>query len=59
MPKIVFDRFHVVKLNNQYPGMLRRQLMSTKTYADSEVIKGARFLLLKNPDNLDKAKNDD
>jgi hypothetical protein len=40
MPKMVFDRFHLVKLNNQNLGMLRRQLMGIKTYAERQVIKG-------------------
>jgi hypothetical protein len=33
--------------------------MSTKTHAEREVFKGARYLLFKNPSNLNKEKKED
>jgi transposase len=48
---IVFDRFHVVKLMNEKLSELRRELQSK----DGEtVVKGLRWLLVKNQDDLDK-----
>jgi transposase len=54
LPKatIVFDHFHVVKLFNQKLSDLRRSLYRQATEANKEVLKGTRWLLLKNPENL-------
>jgi transposase len=50
---IVFDHFHVVKLFNQKLSDLRRSLYRQATEANKDVLKGTRWLLLKNPENLD------
>lgn len=50
----VFDRFHVVKLFNEKLSVFRRQLYARAADTQQkEVLKGTRWLLLKNPDNLD------
>jgi transposase len=61
LPKavIVFDRFHVVKLFNEKLSELRRALYREATDVQhKEVLKGTRWLLLKNPENLDDAKDE-
>jgi len=60
LPKatIVFDHFHVVKLFNQKLSDLRRTLYRQATAANKEVLKGTRWLLLKNPENLDVEQNE-
>jgi transposase len=60
LPKatIVFDRFHVVKLFNQKLSDLRRSMYRQATEANKEVLKGTRWLLLKNPENLDVEHNE-
>ena len=54
----VFDRFHVVKLFNEQLSELRRELYHEATKLDKPVLKGTRWLLLKNPDNLDESRNE-
>jgi transposase len=55
--KIVFDRFHVVQLFNERLSDLRRALHREATdVLEKKVLKGTRWLLLKNADNLDKEK---
>ena len=55
----VFDRFHVVKLFNDKLGDLRRHVQrSAETLEQKKVIKGTRWLLLKNPENLDDARDE-
>lgn len=50
---LVFDHFHVIKLMNEKLTMLRRQLYNElKNGPGREVLKGVRWLLLKNPENL-------
>src|SRR4051812_12096843 len=57
--KIVFDRFHVVKLFNEKLSDLRRALHREATgVMQKEVLKGTRWLLLKNPENLDEGKDE-
>ena len=57
--KIVFDRFHVVKLFNEKLSDLRRGLYYEATdVLHKEVLKGTRWLLLKNPENLDADKDE-
>lgn len=55
----VFDHFHVIKLFNEklsaFRRALYRQLSST---ADRKILKGTRWLLLKNPENLDPERNE-
>jgi transposase len=57
--KIVFDHFHIVKLFNEKLSDLRRALYREATEGmHKEVLKGTRWLLLKNPENLDAKKNE-
>ena len=57
--KIVFDHFHVVKLFNDKLSQLRRELYREATdLMQKEVLKGTRWLLLKNPENLDPEKDE-
>jgi transposase len=61
LPKAVhvFDRFHVVKLFNDKLSDLRRHVQnSAATIEQKEVIKGTRWLLLKNPQNLNPDRNE-
>jgi transposase len=56
---IVFDHFHVVKLFNDKLSDLRRDLYrEAKDQLQKDVLKGTRWLLLKNPGNLDEEKNE-
>jgi transposase len=55
----VFDHFHVVKLFNDKLTELRRELYREATARlHKEVLKGTRWLLLKNPENLDPRRNE-
>ena len=55
--KIVFDHFHVIKLFNEKLSDLRRALYREATEVQhKEVLKGTRWLLLKNAENLDEKK---
>ena len=57
--KIVFDRFHVVKLFNEKLSELRRTLHREATdVLHKQVLKGTRWLLLKNPEDLDEEKDE-
>ena len=61
LPKAVhvFDRFHVTKLFNDKLSDLRRQVQrAAQTIEQKQVIKGTRWLLLKHPDNLNPARNE-
>jgi len=61
LPKaaIVFDHFHIIKLFNEGLTTLRRQLYyETKDYLKCEALKGIRWILLKNPENLKSEKNE-
>ena len=50
---IVFDHFHVIKLFNEKLTELRRDLYREATdLLHKDVLKGTRWLLLKNPENL-------
>ena len=56
---IVFDHFHVIKLYNDKLSEYRRWLYNhVKSKEEKEVLKGTRWLLLKNPENLDKSKKE-
>ena len=53
--KIVFDRFHVMKLFNEKLSNLRRALYHEATdVLQKKVLKGTRWLLLKAAENLDE-----
>jgi transposase len=61
LPKAVhvFDHFHVIKLCNEKLTALRRELYHQASSADARrILKGTRWLLLKNPENLDEAKDE-
>jgi len=49
---IVFDHFHIVKMFNDKLAALRRDLQRKAEGSDRQVLKGTRWLLMKNPDNL-------
>jgi transposase len=55
----VFDHFHVIKLFNDKLSAFRRQLFHEATGPlAKKVLKGTRWLLLKNPENLDAKHNE-
>jgi transposase len=49
----VFDHFHLIKLYNDGLSDLRRKLYHEAELMQRQVLKGSRWLLLKNPENLD------
>ena len=56
---IVFDHFHVVKLMNEKLTQLRRDLYRQASGSDEKkVLKGTRWLLLKNPENLNDERDE-
>jgi len=55
----VFDHFHVIKLFNEKLSDFRRELHREATdKLHKEVLKGTRWLLLKNPENLDPKRRE-
>jgi transposase len=55
----VFDHFHVIKLFNDKLSAFRRDLYRELTDAGQrKILKGTRWLLLKNPENLDPRRNE-
>jgi transposase len=57
--KIVFDHFHVTKLFNDKLSNLRRDLYREATdMLHKAVLKGTRWLLLKNSENLDEEQSE-
>jgi len=57
--KIVFDRFHVMKLFNEKLSELRRALHREATdVMQKKVLKGTRWLLLKASENLDEKRDE-
>ena len=55
---LVFDHFHVVKLMNDKLADLRRELQREAEAQEKEVLKGTRWLLVKNPENLDDNRSE-
>src|SRR6202163_1740474 len=56
---LVFDHFHVIKLFNEKLSRLRRDLYHQATGPlQQRVLKGTRWLLLKNPENLDPQRDE-
>jgi transposase len=55
---LVFDHFHVVKLMNDKLSNLRRELQRQAEAEEKAVLKGTRWLLLKNPERLDEEKDE-
>ena len=61
LPKAVhvFDHFHVIKLFNEKLSAFRRELFRELTdEGQRKILKGTRWLLLKNPENLDPLRNE-
>lgn len=61
LPKavLVFDHFHIHQLFNEKLSDLRRQLYREATeQLHKDVLKGTRWLLLKNPENLDPTRDE-
>jgi transposase len=55
----VFDHFHVIKLFNEKLSAFRRALYDQLSSAEErKLLKGTRWLLLKNPENLDAGRNE-
>ena len=55
----VFDRFHVVKLFNEKFSLFRQELQrEAEGPLQKKVLKGTRWLLLKNPENLEEKRNE-
>jgi len=54
---LVLDRFHIVKYFNEKITVLRRQVQRGAEGMDKEVLKGTRWLLVKNPENLQPDEN--
>ena len=55
---LVFDHFHVIKLMNDKLSALRRQLYHELTAQGKKLLKGIRWLLVMNPENLDPKKKE-
>lgn len=56
---LVFDRFHVIKLYNEKLSDLRREVYQELTEKmHKDILKGTRWLLLKNRENLDPKKKE-
>jgi transposase len=55
---IVHDRFHLVKLMNDKLTQLRRELYHQATALQKKALKGSRWLLMMNPENLDPVKGE-
>lgn len=56
---LVFDHFHIIKLFNEKLTKLRRDLQKeAEDGPDKLALKGTRWLLLKNPCNLDDARDE-
>lgn len=61
LPKVtlVFDHFHIVKLFNEKLSDLRRKLYHQLNERENKkLLKGTRWLLLKNPDNLNADRDE-
>jgi transposase len=56
---IVFDHFHIIKMFNDKLAELRRSLQrEAEDDSQQKVLKGTRWLLLKNPENLRKQSDE-
>ncbi len=56
---LVFDHFHILQLFNEKLSDLRRKLHREATeQLHKDVLKGTRWLLLKNPENLDATRDE-
>ena len=55
---LVFDHFHVVKLMNEALTEIRRGLHREADVMGKKVLKGSRWILLKNPENLSAERDE-
>jgi len=55
---IVFDHFHLIKLFNDKLSKLRRELQRQAESTGKKVLKGTRWLLLKNPEHFSPEHNE-
>lgn len=56
---IVFDHFHLIKLVNEKLSDLRREVQrEAQDTLHKDVLKGTRWLLLKNPEHLDEERDE-
>ncbi len=55
---LVFDHFHVVKLMNEALTEIRRGLHRESDAMGKKVLKGSRWILLKNPENLSAERDE-
>lgn len=55
---IVFDHFHIIKMFNDKLSQLRRDLQREAEETKKQVLKGTRWLLLKNATNLNDEKDE-
>ena len=56
---VIFDHFHVIKLFNEKLTDLRREMFREATdKLHKDVLKGTRWLLLKQPEHLDRKKDE-
>ena len=55
--KIVFDLFHMVKEFNKVIDRVRIDEYTKASDSDRKVIKGSKYLLLKNPENIHKSED--
>jgi transposase len=56
---LILDRFHVVKLMNEKLARIRRSLYrELNDIMRKKVLKGSRWILMKNPDNLSKERDE-
>jgi transposase len=53
---IVYDRFHVMQQYSSVISQVRRAEFKKATRADKNILKGSRYLLLKNPDKLNETQ---
>ena len=61
LPKasIVYDRFHIIRIFNEHLSNIRRELYREETDINHrKLLKGTRWLLLKNQSNLDDKKDE-
>jgi transposase len=56
--KIVFDRFHVVKLVNDTLDRLRREVFQSAAQKDERVLAGTKYILLRNEEDFDDKKKE-
>lgn len=56
---LVYDHFHVVKLFNERLDNFRRKLYRDASQTTKGILKGIRFLLLKNPENLNQERDEE